>query len=153
MINLEMRMAFTEIRKSLMSSIKEYAQAMAFARVQPVGNGLRYFKHFEHKPSGDIFTNDWGPSIHYVEVDREGIAIRYLREFDNRKIIKYHPRYVCDVYGGLPDEPLLTHPLTAFEITEAEFEERWRQKAVNCEDRRTRKEFTWSYAKLNNRSN
>ena len=85
----------------------------------------KYYKRNWEETRGDEYEN-WGKSIWYLEIDKEGYAMRQIEKYENGKKLKYDLKNIEDEFGGLSDQPIDLEEFVNLEITKDEFEEQWK---------------------------
>ena len=89
---------------------------------------MKYVKRYWDESTGEIWTNYWGTSTFYFELDDDGTVLRQVQEFERQQYLKYELDYPDDKLGALTEVPIDPTELDFKEIPQALFEEKWANK-------------------------
>ena len=90
----------------------------------------RYFRRVIADPRADEF-DAWGACQMFFEIDENGICTRQVERYQNGFILKYDSSHQQDEYGGISDPANDLSDVWEFYISADEFEEAWRDDAIN----------------------
>jgi len=89
-------------------------------------NDKRYFKSKWDDTRGDEWDN-WGTSMWYFEIGKDGYPTRQITVYENGKRLKYSEALKDDHFGGLGDQSIDEAEFRKQEIDRIEFEKEWKQ--------------------------